>query len=121
MPCLTPIHELLSRHVDGIKRENVAHISRAFFCPCLACKGVIKIHENNGTFVAMAEEGKVVYARCADRSCLCSEEDIKKGDCMEVVEGTGARPWIKLTAERMAALEARNNLVGATTTTKRKR
>ena len=104
MPCLGPIHEMLSKHVQGIKKEDVAHISRAFFCPCLACKGLIKIHENNGTFVAMAEEGKVIYARCSDRSCLCDEKDIKDG-CMDVVEGTGARPWIRLTAEKMAELE----------------
>jgi hypothetical protein len=109
MACLNPIHEMLSKHVDGVKRENMAHMTRAFFCPCLACKGVIKIHENNGTFVAVAEEGKVLYARCSDRSCLCVEEDIKLG-CMEVVQGTGARPWIKLTAEKMAELEAHKSL-----------
>ena len=107
MHCLDPIHTKLSQHVQGVKREDVAHIARTLFCPCLACKGVIKVHENNGTFVAVAEEGRVLYARCADGSCLCEEKDLMSG-CMDVVDGTGKRPWIRLTPERLQDLEARH-------------
>jgi hypothetical protein len=109
MSCLDPLHELLSRHVDGVKREDMAHIARALFCPSLACKGIIKVHENNGTFVAMAEEGRVVYARCSDKSCVCTERDVTDGP-VEVVQGTGARPWIKLTEDKMAELERTHKL-----------
>ena len=104
MNCLDPIHTMLSVHVQGVKREDVAHIARALFCPCLACKGVIKVHENNGTFVAVAEEGRVLYARCADGSCLCEAEDMT-GGCMDVVNGTGKRPWIRLTPDKLLELE----------------
>lgn len=95
---------MLSKFVHGIKRENMAHVSRALFCPCLACKGVIKVHANNGTFVAVAEEGAVLYARCSDWTCHCERADFE-GSCVEVVEGSGTRPWIKLTLATLEALE----------------
>jgi hypothetical protein len=106
MPTLDCLHSTLSTSVPGIKREDMAHLSRALFCPCLACKGEIKVHGSNGTYVALAEKGMVLYARCADRTCVCGEEDIKSG-WMDVLEGTGARPWIKLTEEKLEELESK--------------
>lgn len=104
MPCLDPIHVVLSKLIPSVRREDMAHISRTVLCPCLACKGIPKVHESNGTFVAVAEGGNVLYARCSDWSCCCDEKDITSG-WMEVVEGSGARPWVKLTAEKMVEFE----------------
>lgn len=104
MPCLNHVHKMLESMVPGVRREDVAHVSHAMFCPCLACKGVIKVHGNNGTFVAVAEEGRVLYARCADRTCLCSEEEIKQA-CMETVPNSGLRPWVKITPIKLEELE----------------
>ena len=84
----------------------MAHISGALFCPCLACKGVIRVHENNGTFVAMAEEDSVLYARCADSSCCCDKEDMESG-WMDVVKDSGSRPWVRLTKEKLAELQSK--------------
>ena len=107
MHCLDALHGMLSKYVQGVKRENVAHIKRALFCPCLACKGVIRVHDQNGTFVAVAEEGAVLYARCSDWTCCCDKEDFER--CyMDVVEGSGTRPWIKLTAEKLEELESQH-------------
>jgi hypothetical protein len=106
MPCLDPIHVVLSRLVPGVRREDMAHVLRTLICPCLACKGVPKVHESNGTFVALAEGGDVLYARCSDWSCCCEELDMKSG-WMDIVEGSGTRPWVKLTAEKMAEFEAK--------------
>lgn len=105
MHCLDAIHGMLSKYVQGVKRESVAHVTRTLFCPCLACKGVIKVHASNGTFVAVAEEGKVLYARCSDRTCQCDREDLESG-LMEIVDGSGARPWIRLTVEKLKELES---------------
>lgn len=105
MRCLDAIHSSLSQFVQGVKRENVAHVSRALFCPCLACKGVIRIHDRNGTFVAVAEEGAVLYARCSDWTCRCDKEDLQSG-LMDVAGGSGTRPWIRLTLEKLEALES---------------
>lgn len=105
MHCLDAIHGMLSKYVQGVKRESVAHVTRTLFCPCLACKGVIRVHDRNGTFVAVAEDGKALYARCSDWTCQCEKEDIESG-LMEVVEGSGTRPWIKLTAEKLQELES---------------
>jgi hypothetical protein len=106
MPCLNHIHSTLSQLVPGVVREKVAHISRALFCPCLACKGVPKVHESNGTFVALAEDGDVLYARCSDSSCSCDDKDMES-DWMEVVKNSGKRPWVKLTAEKLGEFEGR--------------
>ena len=106
MSCLDAIHAIICKLVPDIKREDMAHLSPALFCPCLACKGVVKVHEKNGTFVAMAEEGSVMYARCADRLCCCSGEDLRSG-WMDVVDSKNPRPWIKLTAEKMAEFESK--------------
>lgn len=105
MHCLGPIHHMLSSLVPNVKKEDVAHVSPAIFCPCLACKGVVKVHDKNGTFVALADEGNVLYARCADRTCHCSVEELESG-WMEVV-GTGARPWVKITAQSVLEFERR--------------
>jgi hypothetical protein len=105
MHCLEHVHSHISGYVQDIKREDVAHISRALFCPCLACKGVFRVHESNGTFVAVAEGGKILYARCSDRTCLCDKEDMEES-YLEVVERSGSRPWIKLTEESMEHLES---------------
>ncbi len=83
----------------------MAHISRALFCPCLACKGVIRVHASNGTFVAVAEEGKILYARCSDRTCRCDKEELEDG-WMDVVKDSGTRPWIRLTLEKLEELES---------------
>lgn len=108
MPCLDGVYKTLSPHAPDIRREDVARLSPALFCPSLACKGVCKVHENNGTFVAVTPKGDVLYARCADWSCCCSEEEIKSGWMDVVCKGT--RPWIKLTAEKIAEFESRNQL-----------
>ena len=84
----------------------MAHITGALFCPCLACKGVIRVHENNGTFVAVAEEGSVLYARCADSSCRCDKEEMESG-WMDVVKDSGPRPWVRLTEEKLAELQGK--------------
>lgn len=105
MHCLDAIHGMLSQFVQDVKRENVAHVNRTLFCPCLACKGVIKVHASNGTFVAVAEEGRVLYARCSDWTCKCEKKDLESG-LMDVVEGSGTRPWIKLTAKKLQELES---------------
>lgn len=105
MSCLDAIHGSLSLLVQGVKRESVAHIKRALFCPCLACKGIIKVHDQNGTFVAVAEDGKVLYARCSDWTCRCDKEDLESG-LMEVAGGSGTRPWIRLTLEKLEELES---------------
>ena len=105
MSCLDTIHIMLSKLVEGVKRENMAHISRALFCPCLACKGVMRVHEKNGTFVAVAEEGKVLYARCADMSCLCDEDEIEGDWAKDVVKGSGKRPWVRLTMDKLEELQ----------------
>jgi hypothetical protein len=99
------MHCTLSKWVKGIKREHVAHIKRALFCPCLACKGVIKVHDQNGTFVAVAEDGAALYARCSDWTCQCEKKDLESG-LMEIVEGSGTRPWIKLSVEKLQELES---------------
>lgn len=104
MQCLNALHCMLSKYVQGIKRESMAHVSRTLFCPCLACKGVIKVHASNGTFVAVAEDGNVLYARCSDRTCRCEKEELENG-LMDIVEGSDNRPWIKLTAEKLQKLE----------------
>ena len=106
MHCLNSIHTALATFVQGVSRDGMAHISGALFCPCLACKGVIKIHGSNGTFVAVAEEGRVVYARCADSSCCCDKDDAESG-WMDVVKDTGPRPWVKLTEEKLAELQSK--------------
>jgi hypothetical protein len=105
MSCLDKIHIMLSNLVEGIKRENMAHIARALFCPCLACKGVIRVHEKNGTFVAVAEEGRVLYARCADISCSCDEDEIKSDWANDVVKGSGRRPWVRLSVDKLEKME----------------
>ena len=115
MHCLNSIHTVLSTFVQGVSREGMAHICGALFCPCLACKGVVRVHDSNGTFVAVAEEGRAVYARCADSSCCCSEKDVESG-WMDVVKdsgsrpwvkNSGSRPWVKLTEEKLAEFESR--------------
>ena len=105
MSCLDTIHIKLSNLVEGIKRENMAHIARALFCPCLACKGVVRVHEKNGTFVAVAEEGRVLYVRCADISCRCDEDEIKSDWANDVVKGSGKRPWVRLSLDRLEQME----------------
>ena len=67
---------------------------------------MIKVHERNGTFVAVAEDGDVLYARCSDSSCSCDVEDMESG-WMEVVKDSGKRPWVKLTAEKLGEFEER--------------
>lgn len=67
---------------------------------------MIRVHDSNGTFVAVAEEGRVLYARCADSSCQCDQEDAESG-WLEVVKDSGPRPWVKLTEEKLAELESR--------------
>lgn len=120
MHCLDSIHSVLVTFVQGVSRQGMAHVSGALFCPCLACKGVIRIHESNGTFVALAEEGKVVYARCADSSCCCDKDDAESG-WMDVVKDTGPRPWVKLTEEKLAELQSKvQQLKQANSTRKRK-
>ena len=105
MHCLDAIHGSLSKWVQGVKRKHVGHVNRALFCPCLACKGVIKVHERNGTFVAVAEDGATLYARCSDWTCQCDKKDLESG-LMEIVAGSGTRPWIKLTVAKMEELES---------------
>lgn len=94
---------MLARLVPGVRREDVAHVAPAIFCPCLACKGVIKVHEKNGTFVALADDGGVLYARCADWTCRCSEEDLGLG-WMDPVAGSGQRPWVRITPASIKGL-----------------
>ena len=89
----------------------MGHLLRTLFCPSLACKGEFRVHDSNGTFVALAEEGSVLYARCSDSSCTCSEEDVKSG-WMDVVDGTGRRPWVRLTAAKLAEVESRIQYAG---------
>lgn len=103
MHSLGPIHDMLARLVPGVRREDVAHVAPAIFCPCLACKGVIKVHEKNGTFVALADDGGVLYARCADWTCRCSEEDLELG-WMDPVAGSGQRPWVRITPASIKGL-----------------
>lgn len=106
MRCLDGVHSLLTSRVQGVRREDMARLSPALFCPSLACKGICKVHESNGTYVAVAERGSVLYARCADHTCHCDAEDIEEGWMEVVTDCGGTRPWIKLTAERMAKFEA---------------
>jgi len=110
MRCLDLVFQNLCSVLDpykaGLRRENVAHVSHALFCPCLACKGVCKVHERNGTFVVVAQEGGVLYARCADSSCYCSEEEASSG-WMDVVCAKTGRPWIRLTPESLAEFESK--------------
>lgn len=108
MQCLDNLHSALSSLVRDVRRGDMAHLTPALFCPSLACKGICKVHENNGTFVALARGGEVLYARCADWTCCCEQKDLEAG-WMEVVAGgkAGTRPWIKLTAEKMAEFEKR--------------
>jgi hypothetical protein len=109
MHCLDHVHAHISGYVRDIKRQDVAHISRALFCPCLACKGVVRVHSSNGTFVAVAEDGNALYARCSDRTCLCDKEDMEQ-DWVDVIQASGPRPWIKLTATKLAVLESEAQL-----------
>lgn len=119
MPCLDKVYSFLSDQVQDIRREDVARLSPALFCPTLACKGVCKVHENNGTFVAVNPKGDVLYARCADSTCHCDEEEMKQG-CMDVICG-GTRPWIKLTAEKMAEFEGKTQSLQVMMCRKRQR
>ncbi len=104
MQSLNHIHSMLSSLVPGIKRQKTVHMSRTIFCPSLACKGIIHVHEGNGTFVALDDKEETLYARCSDRSCVCSEEDTERG-YMDVIKKTGPRPWVKLTAEILESIE----------------
>ena len=104
MQCLTHIHTRLSALLPGIKLQKTAHIARTLFCPTLACKGRVRVHEGNGTYVTLEEDEKTIYARCSDRSCVCNEEDMDKG-YTNVIPNTGERPWIKLTAETLEEIE----------------
>ena len=79
-------------------------MSHTLFCPSMACKGELHVHGGNGTYVALADDDKTLYARCSDRSCVYNEEDIKQG-YMDVIKDSGARPWIKLTAEKLEEIE----------------
>jgi hypothetical protein len=106
MPCLDSIHAQLIKLIPSLRREDMAHVARTLMCPCLACKGIPKVHGSNGTFVALAEGGDVLYARCSDWTCCCDESDTTSG-WMDIVEGSGTRPWVKLTAEKMAQFEER--------------
>lgn len=104
MQSLNYIHKTLSSLVPGIKRQKTVHISRTIFCPSLACKGIIHVHEGNGTFVALDDKEETLYTRCSDRLCVCSEEDTKKG-YMDVIKNSGPRPWVKLTEEALEDIE----------------
>ena len=66
---------------------------------------MIKVHERNGTFVAVTEDGAALYARCSDWTCQCEKKDLESG-LMEIVEGSGTRPWIKLSVEKLQELES---------------
>jgi hypothetical protein len=103
MNSLDYIHTKLSSIVPlaSIKREDVAHIGSYLFCPSLACKGILRVHSRNGTYVALAEGGTMLYARCADYTCRCSKEEIESG-WMDVVCDEDVRPWVKLTVEKLA-------------------
>lgn len=118
MKCLDTSYHMLLSLVPGVERGCMAHLSPSLFCPCLACKGIIKVHSKNGTFVAVAEEGRVLYARCADWTCKCGVEDLGSG-WMEVVikndcnnsgdssSSSSQRPWVKLTEEKVLEFESK--------------
>ena len=100
MNSLDYIHVVLSSQVKTIKREDVAHIGGYLFCPSVACKGILKVHSRNGTFVALAEDGHVLYARCSDKTCNCTKEQMESGH-MDVLNKDDTRPWVRLTEEKL--------------------
>lgn len=111
MACLDKRHEEISKHVDGIERKNMAHIS-GLFCPSLAMQGVARVHTNNGCFVAVKDD--VVYARCS--VCACSGVD-QSGSLVEIVDGTQGKqyPWVRLENE------VYNKMAGTQQTHRRKK
>ena len=113
MQCLEARYDRLKEHVPEVKREDVGHIIAAVPCPIQALYGKMKVHANNGIFVAKAGDD-VLYAMCSNCS-LCGEFDVKKS-MASIVEGMekSGRPWVKYTEETFSKAQGIDSTGGGT-------
>jgi hypothetical protein len=122
MQCLETKYNKLKEYIPEVKREDVGHIIAAIPCPIQALCGKVKVHANNGVFVAKIGDS-VMYAMCSNCS-LCAEIDAEKS-LANIVEGMEKSrcPWVKYTEETFAKMlphkkiRAQAEGVGAHTTT----
>lgn len=105
MDSLRERHKTLSKHIPGIRLEDMMHVIGGFYCPVSVLYGNPYVHTSNGGYAAKTVDGGQVYVSCPycvfEKSLMMKSESLEEEKMISVVPGTedSRHPWVVYTRE----------------------